>query len=225
MENVNPFVPVLPNKLHARVTKELNELHAISAMIDSRLKNIDHTRIIIPPTAPFKQLLNDFMNPYDVFEMNDLESDGESVDTPLVSPFLDLDDKLGDGEVLNELDEYGMDFYVFVGSFTYVPDFVVLEDIGEVIVSGMSEVVMGRPFRDVTQLEYDCVDGPECQVDEDMKEWLTLGHVSIGRGVTILSKKRRKNYLQFMETASGILPDGVATPATVIFDKEKPESS
>ncbi|GKE58769.1 hypothetical protein Tco_1497954, partial [Tanacetum coccineum] len=39
--------------------------------------------------------------------MDDLEPDDESVDTPLVSPFLDLDDDFDDGEVLNELEEYG----------------------------------------------------------------------------------------------------------------------
>nr|GEW08441.1 hypothetical protein [Tanacetum cinerariifolium] len=37
--------------------------------------------------------------------MDDLESDDESVDTPLICPFLDLDDELGHREVLNELDE------------------------------------------------------------------------------------------------------------------------
>nr|GFB26212.1 hypothetical protein [Tanacetum cinerariifolium] len=48
------------------------------------------------------------------------------------------------------------DVYVFVGSFTYVTDFVVL---GEFIVSDMTDVVMGIPFRAVTQLEYDCIKG------------------------------------------------------------------
>nr|GEX45399.1 MAK10-like protein [Tanacetum cinerariifolium] len=158
--------------------------------------------------------------------MDDSKSDDESIDTPLVSPFLDLDDELNDGEVLNELEEYrnvgkfyrdrminsidgddlafpcmngfrnfvayfdpflsmniitrkayntimveGLeksrrnlvsivrDVYVFVGSFTYVIDFVVLEDIGESIVSDMAEVMKGRPFRAITQLEYDCVKG------------------------------------------------------------------
>ncbi|GJT28679.1 hypothetical protein Tco_0908954 [Tanacetum coccineum] len=220
MENMNPLVPAPPNGLRARITQELDELRAILSMIDSRLENIDHTRITIPPTAPFEQLLNDFMNPLDVFEMDDLESDDESVDTPLVSPFLDLDDELGDREVLNELDEYGnagnyyhnriinnidgdnlsfpcmigfrkfvayfdpflpmniithkayntimveglernlvaivRNVYVLVGSFTYATDFVVLEDIGEYIVCDILEVVMGRHFRGVTQLEYDC---------------------------------------------------------------------
>nr|GFA28082.1 hypothetical protein [Tanacetum cinerariifolium] len=52
------------------------------------------------------------------------------------------------------------DVYVFGESFTYVTDFVVLEDIGEFIVS------------------------PEYQVDDDMKEWLIKGHVSIDEGVT-----------------------------------------
>ncbi|GJW33070.1 hypothetical protein Tco_0053102 [Tanacetum coccineum] len=39
--------------------------------------------------------------------IEDLKPDDESVDTPLVSPFLDSDDDSDDGEVLNELEEYG----------------------------------------------------------------------------------------------------------------------
>ncbi|GKD63433.1 hypothetical protein Tco_1305541, partial [Tanacetum coccineum] len=38
--------------------------------------------------------------------MNDLESDEESVDTPLISPFPHSDNDSDDGEVLNELSEY-----------------------------------------------------------------------------------------------------------------------
>ncbi|GJS05236.1 hypothetical protein Tco_0321744 [Tanacetum coccineum] len=208
MENANPFVRVPPNGHQVRITQEFNELRAISAMINSHLG----------------QPLNNFMNSHNIIEMDDLESDDGSVDTPLVSPFLDSDDESDDGEVLNELDEYGnagnfyrnriinsldredvafpcmigfrklvayfdpffpmnivtrkayntimveglestgrnlvvivRDVYVFVESFTYVTDFVVLEDIEEFIVSDMTDVVMGRPFRAVTQLEYDCV--------------------------------------------------------------------
>ncbi|GJY65215.1 hypothetical protein Tco_0467453 [Tanacetum coccineum] len=51
------------------------------------------------------------------------------------------------------------DVYVFVGSFTYITNFVVLKDIGEVILGDMAEVVMGKPFRKVTKLEYDCAKG------------------------------------------------------------------
>ncbi|GKB57179.1 hypothetical protein Tco_0913365 [Tanacetum coccineum] len=143
--------------------------------------------------------------------MDDLESDNESIDTPLVSPFINSDEELDDEEVLNELNEYGnaknfyhnriinsinrddlsfpcmigfrklvayfdpflpmniitrkvyntimvkglestgrnlvaivRDVYMFVGSFTYVTDFIVLEDIGEFILSDMSEDVKGR---------------------------------------------------------------------------------
>ncbi|GJS76255.1 hypothetical protein Tco_0726136 [Tanacetum coccineum] len=49
--------------------------------------------------------------------------------------------------------------YAFVGSFTYIMDFVVLEDIGEFIVSDMTDVMMGKPFREVAKLEYDCAKG------------------------------------------------------------------
>ncbi|GKA18685.1 hypothetical protein Tco_0698600 [Tanacetum coccineum] len=89
MDNANPFVPVPPNGLHAGITQELNELRAISAMIDFHLKNIDHT-----------------MLPNEI-DMDYLEFEYGLIDTPLVSPFLDSDDELDDGEVLNELDEYG----------------------------------------------------------------------------------------------------------------------
>ncbi|GJZ30138.1 hypothetical protein Tco_0575185 [Tanacetum coccineum] len=51
------------------------------------------------------------------------------------------------------------DVYVFVGSFTYITDFVVLEDIGEFIMSDMAEVLMGRPFRKITKLKYDVAKG------------------------------------------------------------------
>ncbi|GKA45386.1 hypothetical protein Tco_0738182 [Tanacetum coccineum] len=158
--------------------------------------------------------------------MNGLESDDESVDTPLVSPFPHSDNDSDDGKVLNELIEYenvrmlrrekainsfdgddlafqcmirfrkftayfdpflpmniitrkayntvmveGLesirknlvvvvrDVYVFVGSFTYITDFVVLEDLGEFILIDKAEVVMSKPFRKITKLEYDCAKG------------------------------------------------------------------
>ncbi|GJR67037.1 hypothetical protein Tco_0013102 [Tanacetum coccineum] len=94
MENVNPpptnNPPILPTALRAKVFQELNELQEISTYIDSRLENID-------------QFLNGFTQPPNEIDMDDLEPDDESVDTPLVSPFLDSDD----GEVLNKLEEYG----------------------------------------------------------------------------------------------------------------------
>ncbi|GJZ09102.1 hypothetical protein Tco_0543385 [Tanacetum coccineum] len=53
-----------------------------------------------------EQFLNNFANqPYKT-NMNDLESDDKSVDTPLVSPFPHSDNDSDDGEVLNELSEY-----------------------------------------------------------------------------------------------------------------------
>ncbi|GKG05343.1 hypothetical protein Tco_0325429, partial [Tanacetum coccineum] len=78
----------------------------ISAMIDSRFENNDHIQIKIPSLVSIEQLFNNFMDSTDVLEIDDLEFDNESIDTPLVSLFLDSDDELDDGEVLNELDEY-----------------------------------------------------------------------------------------------------------------------
>nr|GEV62117.1 MAK10-like protein [Tanacetum cinerariifolium] len=198
-----------------RMNKMLKNLrmNAISTYIDSRLENID-------------RFLNGSTQQPNEIHVDDLEPDDKSVDTPLVSPFLDSDDDFDDGEVLNELEEYGnagqlclqrainsfdgdhlefqymisfrkfvtyfdpfflmniitrkayntimvkglksiwknlvaivRDVYVFIRSFTYIMDFVIFEDIGELILRDMAEVVMGKPFRKVTKLEYDCAKG------------------------------------------------------------------
>nr|GEX50377.1 hypothetical protein [Tanacetum cinerariifolium] len=139
MENVNPYGPAIPqNTPRDQTVQKLDELLEISAMIDSRLENIDNNQIIIPSLASPKQLLNDFMNPSDFLKMNNLESDVQFEDTPFVSPFLDMDDESDDGEVM---------------------DFTVLEDKGEYIESELSEVVIGKPFKGLTQLEDNSSEG------------------------------------------------------------------
>nr|GFA50918.1 protein kinase-like domain, concanavalin A-like lectin/glucanase domain protein [Tanacetum cinerariifolium] len=199
--------------LCAQAVQELHELQRISAFVDSHLDSIERFR-------------NNFTNQPNETNMNDLEFDDESVDTPLVSPFSHSDNDSDDGEVLNDLIEYenvGMlcrekeinsfdgddlafqcmigfrkyvayfdpllpmniitrkayntimveglesteknlvdvvrDVYVFVDNFTYITEFVVMEDIGEFIQINTAEVVMGKPFRKITKLEYDCTKG------------------------------------------------------------------
>ncbi|GJS43449.1 hypothetical protein Tco_0568492 [Tanacetum coccineum] len=94
MEKANPppthNYHVLPAALHARAIHELYEMWLNSAFVDSRLESIE-------------RFLNNFANQANT---NDLDSDDESVDTPLVSPFPHSDNDLDDGEVLNELSEY-----------------------------------------------------------------------------------------------------------------------
>ncbi|GJS40465.1 hypothetical protein Tco_0565508 [Tanacetum coccineum] len=95
MENVNPPPnnrPVLTVALHARAVQELHELQIILAFVDSRLESIE-------------QFLNNFANQPNETDMNNLKSDDELIDTPLVSPFPHSDNDSDDGEVLNELIE------------------------------------------------------------------------------------------------------------------------
>ncbi|GJX87073.1 hypothetical protein Tco_0339087 [Tanacetum coccineum] len=97
MENANPPLtnnpPVLPTALHAKIVQKLNELHAISTYINSRIENID-------------QFLNSFTQQPNEIDVAGFEPNNKSVDTPLDSPFLDSDGDSNDGEVLNELEEY-----------------------------------------------------------------------------------------------------------------------
>ncbi|GKC56335.1 hypothetical protein Tco_1083933 [Tanacetum coccineum] len=159
MENANPppanNPSALPAALHARVVQELNELQ------------------------------------------DDLEPHDESIDTPLVSPFLDSDDDSHDGEVLNELREYDnvgqlcrqraissfdkdyLAFQCMIGFRKFVPYFdpffpmniIAGKAYNTIMVEGlectgmraylgdMAKVVMGKPFRKTTKLEYDCDKG------------------------------------------------------------------
>ncbi|GKB60484.1 hypothetical protein Tco_0916670 [Tanacetum coccineum] len=258
MENANPPPNnrrVLTAALRARAVQELHELQIISAFIDFRLESIE-------------QFLNNFANHPNETDMNNLEFDNESVDTPLVSPFPNSDNDTDDGEVLNELIEcanVGMirrerainsfdgddltfqcmikfrnfvayfdpflpiniitrnayntimveglestgknlvaivrDVYVFVGSFTYIMDFVVLEDIGEFILINKAEVVMGKPFRKITKLEYDCAkglmsfnrifDNYTFQIPRNILRFKRWGHVSWSKIPPILVLSQR----------------------------------
>nr|GEU76126.1 hypothetical protein [Tanacetum cinerariifolium] len=85
--------PVLPDALRAQAVQELHELQRILDFVDSRLESIE-------------RFLNNLANQPNETNINDLESDDESIDTPLVSPFPHSDKDSDDGEILNELTEY-----------------------------------------------------------------------------------------------------------------------
>nr|GEU30526.1 retrotransposon Orf1 [Tanacetum cinerariifolium] len=48
---------------------------------------------------------------------------------------------------------------VFIGNFTYVADFMVIEDISSIIDPRLSQVVLGRPFIEVTNMTHDISKG------------------------------------------------------------------
>ncbi|GKD05455.1 putative ribonuclease H-like domain-containing protein, partial [Tanacetum coccineum] len=73
--------------LSSLVVQELDELLENLAMIDSRLENIDHIQLVITPLVFPEKLLKDFMGPPNFLEVDDLESDFESEDTPFCVPF------------------------------------------------------------------------------------------------------------------------------------------
>jgi hypothetical protein len=49
--------------------------------------------------------------------------------------------------------------HVFVGNFTFVTDFMIVEDLANVIDCRLSNVVFGKPFVEESKLEYDEVEG------------------------------------------------------------------
>ena len=49
--------------------------------------------------------------------------------------------------------------HIFVGSFTYVTDFMILEDLASVIACRLSHIVLGKPFVENSKLVYDTLEG------------------------------------------------------------------
>ncbi|GKA23659.1 retrotransposon ORF1, partial [Tanacetum coccineum] len=49
--------------------------------------------------------------------------------------------------------------HVFIGNFTYVVDFMIVEDISSIIDLRLSHVVLGRPFIEISNMTYDLPEG------------------------------------------------------------------
>ena len=49
--------------------------------------------------------------------------------------------------------------HVFVGSFVYLVDFMVMENLGEFIDNKLTQVIFGEPFKRLTNLDEKLVDG------------------------------------------------------------------
>ncbi|GJS26075.1 hypothetical protein Tco_0486695 [Tanacetum coccineum] len=175
MENVNPppTRPVLSAALRTRYNQELQELLKILAFVDSRLEN---TPLVSPfphsnNDSDDEEVLHE-LGKYEnagtlrreriinSFDEDDLAFEcmiGFRKFTAYLDPFLPMNiisRKAYNTIMVDGLEGTGKnlvaivrDVYVFVKSFTYITDFVVLEDIGEFIMSDMVEVLMGRPFR------------------------------------------------------------------------------
>ncbi|GJZ42232.1 hypothetical protein Tco_0589118 [Tanacetum coccineum] len=187
MENVNPPPSrlVLPVALRAQLTQELQGLQKISAFIDSSLEN---TPLVSPfPQSDNDSDDEEFLNELSEYEdagtlrreriINSLDGDDLAFQCMIgfrkfmayLDPFLPMNiisRKAYNTIMVDKLEGTGMnliaivrDVYIFVGSFTYITNFVVLEDIGEFIMSDMTNVLMGRPFRKITKLEYDIAKG------------------------------------------------------------------
>ncbi|GJZ39400.1 hypothetical protein Tco_0585963 [Tanacetum coccineum] len=49
--------------------------------------------------------------------------------------------------------------HVFIGNFTYVADFMIIEDISSIINPSLSQVVLGKPFIEISNMTHDLPEG------------------------------------------------------------------
>jgi hypothetical protein len=53
----------------------------------------------------------------------------------------------------------GISLHVFIGSFVYFVEFMVMENLGELIESNLTQVVFGKPFKELTNLDEKQMEG------------------------------------------------------------------
>ncbi|GJX87457.1 hypothetical protein Tco_0339471 [Tanacetum coccineum] len=51
------------------------------------------------------------------------------------------------------------EMHIFIGNFTYALDFMIVEDISSIIDPRLSQVVLGKPFVEISNMTYDPPDG------------------------------------------------------------------
>ncbi|GKC06262.1 hypothetical protein Tco_0997872 [Tanacetum coccineum] len=49
--------------------------------------------------------------------------------------------------------------HVFIGNFTYIVDFMIIEDISSIIDARLSQVVLGKPFVEISNMTHDPPEG------------------------------------------------------------------
>ncbi|GJT88406.1 hypothetical protein Tco_1070123 [Tanacetum coccineum] len=76
--------------------------------------------------------------------------------------------------------------HIFVGNFTYIADFLIVEDISSVIDPCLSQVVLGKPFVEVSNMTYD----------------LSLGIVRFTNGVDEVAYKMPHKIEQFQSLSN-----------------------
>lgn len=123
-------------------------------MIDPKIKRGDPKNTKIPCMIGYKYIGNayiDFKSPVNIMSSN--------VYNDIVKTRLEpRKDPKYPGGVCNFVGRI-KDLHVFVGDFTYITDFMVVEDMVNVIDCRLSQVVFGKPFIDKSKLEYDEVNG------------------------------------------------------------------
>ncbi|GKC40637.1 hypothetical protein Tco_1053021 [Tanacetum coccineum] len=61
------------------------------------------------------------------------------------------------------------EMYVFIGNFTYVTDFMIVKDISSIIDPRLSQVVLGKPFIEISNMTLDPLEGVVRNEEEKKK--------------------------------------------------------
>ncbi|GJX29760.1 hypothetical protein Tco_0237839 [Tanacetum coccineum] len=160
MENANPssalgsFSQEPPVTTHAKFTARINKLLQMRQTIDSLLfKTMNEltTSSDTPLVSPFPHSDNDSDDGEVLNELIEYENVGMLRREKAINSFDgdDLSFQSYNTIMVEGLESTGKnlvtvvrDVYVFVGSFTYITDFVVFEDLGEFILIDNAEVVI-----------------------------------------------------------------------------------
>ncbi|GJT32420.1 hypothetical protein Tco_0922839 [Tanacetum coccineum] len=94
--------------------------------------------------------------------------------------------------------------HVFIGNFTYIVDFMIVENISSIIDPRLSQVVLGRSFVEISNMTYDPPEGVVV-----MQHFAQENNIRMSAGN--FSSKTKYEFSQNVETASRFTRDAVTT--------------
>ena len=125
-----------------------------STRIDPKIKRGDPGNVKIPCMIGYQHIEHAYIDCESPINVMSSSLYSHIMNTPL-EPRMDTKYP---GRVCNFIRRI-KDIHIFVGSFTFVTDFMILEDLASVVDCRLSHVVLGKPFVEVSNLRYDRLRG------------------------------------------------------------------
>nr|GEW05887.1 retrotransposon Orf1 [Tanacetum cinerariifolium] len=161
-ENTNTNPPLSPNPSILFITVKVHKLNSFLESFSLVTQSSD-TKFVCTKKDDGDIMFIEITKKYDDSHEEDLEWDENTIIGGLEAEYFDIFTTRSELAYHKEDPNRGVTnftgrikgMHIFVGNFTYVLDFMIVEDISSIIDPRLSQVVLGKPFVEVSNMNHD----------------------------------------------------------------------